>query len=368
MIVYGAYGRNVPTDIDKRSAFAGEPQEADTGWYMLGRRIYDPAMCRFLNPDEASPFGAGGLNRYAYCSGDPIGRTDPGGDISFPWLASMLDRIDLPITTARNPSGDQSVFVTPTLLATTVSRPESAGLRSAIRRRAPTDEIMGELRAYANARVPVSGPGSQQTHLFSLTPTTPGIQWPRIGNTASGTVITPDRRTIQVISGPLAFRDDPKRARHAARGVTYPHWMERTNASGGIHFAATTSVNMSYMHSLKNYIDAVYPGRPVTMFAGAHGAQAGPFWDDRGNRMHLEQKFFDSVEKKVRKLQWPVALVNYADVSSHHVRTRMEYGKGVDIQFTCFGATDLVFMQAFNIFDITSRALYPVPLPNDPTH
>lgn len=145
--VYGAYGRNIPTDSVRRTAFTGEVREADTGWYVLGRRIYDPAMRRFLNPDGASPFDAGGINRYAYCGGDPIGRTDPGGNSWFAWLVSTLDRIDLPLTAARNPSGDQSVFVTPTLRATAVSRPESAALWSAIKRNAPTDELMGELRA-----------------------------------------------------------------------------------------------------------------------------------------------------------------------------------------------------------------------------
>lgn len=35
-------------------------------------------MC-FQSPDSQSPFGAGGLNCYAYCAGDPVNFSDPSG-------------------------------------------------------------------------------------------------------------------------------------------------------------------------------------------------------------------------------------------------------------------------------------------------
>lgn len=61
--------------------FNGELRERPQGWYHLGNghRIYNPVLRRFHSPDRLSPFGAGGLNPYAYCLGDPVNYTDPTG-------------------------------------------------------------------------------------------------------------------------------------------------------------------------------------------------------------------------------------------------------------------------------------------------
>lgn len=50
-------------------------------WYHLGNgaRSYDPVSQRFLRLDPHSPFGRGGINAYAFCSGDPVNRRDPSG-------------------------------------------------------------------------------------------------------------------------------------------------------------------------------------------------------------------------------------------------------------------------------------------------
>ena len=54
-----------------------------TGSYHLGNgyRTYSPALRVFQQPDSASPFGRGGLNDYAYCSGDPVNLFDPDGHV-----------------------------------------------------------------------------------------------------------------------------------------------------------------------------------------------------------------------------------------------------------------------------------------------
>lgn len=61
--------------------FTGQPRDPLTGWYHLGNghRTYNPVLMRFHSADRLSPFGKGGINAYAYCSGDPVNRHDPTG-------------------------------------------------------------------------------------------------------------------------------------------------------------------------------------------------------------------------------------------------------------------------------------------------
>uniref|UniRef100_UPI000AE9CDA7 RHS repeat-associated core domain-containing protein n=1 Tax=Enterobacter bugandensis TaxID=881260 RepID=UPI000AE9CDA7 len=52
-----------------------------------GYRAYNPVLMRFTCPDCMSPFGEGGINPYAYCTGDPVNHADPTGHHSFwGWL------------------------------------------------------------------------------------------------------------------------------------------------------------------------------------------------------------------------------------------------------------------------------------------
>lgn len=73
-----------------RIGFAGQCLEQGLDVFVLGGRIYAPALRRFLNGDAASPMSVGGLNRYAYCGGDPIQRIDPSGNSWLDWLTSGL--------------------------------------------------------------------------------------------------------------------------------------------------------------------------------------------------------------------------------------------------------------------------------------
>lgn len=65
-------------------AYTRQSRDSVSYAYALGNgyRHYLPWMARFATPDQLSPFGAGGPNPYAYCTGDPINRSDPSGHIS----------------------------------------------------------------------------------------------------------------------------------------------------------------------------------------------------------------------------------------------------------------------------------------------
>jgi len=87
---YSPFGAGQLADAaDSMPGFNGQRRDPVSHSYHLGNgyRAYNPILMRFNCPDSLSPFGAGGINSYAYCSGDPINRTDPSGHIS--WQAGV---------------------------------------------------------------------------------------------------------------------------------------------------------------------------------------------------------------------------------------------------------------------------------------
>lgn len=88
--VWSPYGHGQPVDL--LPGFNGERADPVSGTYHLGNgyRAYNPVLMRFNCPDSLSPFGAGGINPYAYCAGDPINHTDPSGHISWQGIVGIL--------------------------------------------------------------------------------------------------------------------------------------------------------------------------------------------------------------------------------------------------------------------------------------
>ncbi|ANN67451.1 RHS repeat-associated core domain-containing protein [Bordetella bronchialis] len=66
-----------------RPGFTGARSDRITAAYPLGNgyRWFIPALMRFNATDDLSPFGPGGVNPYAYCTGDPVNHSDPSGHI-----------------------------------------------------------------------------------------------------------------------------------------------------------------------------------------------------------------------------------------------------------------------------------------------
>lgn len=59
--------------------YRGYYYDAETGFYYLQSRYYDPAICRFINADGQFTDGFIGSNLFAYCENNPIRYSDPTG-------------------------------------------------------------------------------------------------------------------------------------------------------------------------------------------------------------------------------------------------------------------------------------------------
>ena len=65
--------------------------DAETGFYYLQSRYYDPAICRFINADgQLSITDFIDSNLFAYCGNDPVNRTDPTGEAWWHWALGAL--------------------------------------------------------------------------------------------------------------------------------------------------------------------------------------------------------------------------------------------------------------------------------------
>ncbi|MCC9006134.1 RHS repeat-associated core domain-containing protein [Pseudomonas putida] len=122
---YTPYGRasNLPSQ-SSALGFNGERYDTLTESYLLGLgyRTYNPRLMRFLSPDNVSPFGAGGVNSYAYVGNEPINNTDPTGHLAifgirltrkiklFSGEAKIVD--DMPTYLSQHPTKKKSKAIT----------------------------------------------------------------------------------------------------------------------------------------------------------------------------------------------------------------------------------------------------------------
>ncbi|ARP70199.1 hypothetical protein LK07_10880 [Streptomyces pluripotens] len=69
---------DLPSTTDR--GFLGKPEDDSTGLSILGARMYDPTLGRFISPDElTSPYDPQGLSGYSYSGNNPIAFSDPSG-------------------------------------------------------------------------------------------------------------------------------------------------------------------------------------------------------------------------------------------------------------------------------------------------
>ena len=94
---YGAWGDilsvtgTVADTIGQKNPlrYRGYYYDAETGFYYVSSRYYDPEIGRFINADGYVSTGQGvlGYNMFAYCGNNPINRKDPSGQ---GWITALI--------------------------------------------------------------------------------------------------------------------------------------------------------------------------------------------------------------------------------------------------------------------------------------
>ncbi|WP_081504817.1 RHS repeat-associated core domain-containing protein [Pseudomonas sp. GM78] len=171
-IAYSPYGQqSSDRDVMTRLGFNGELREAKPEWYLLGNgyRAYNPRLMRFHSPDSLSPFGAGGVNSYAYCSNDPINSKDPTGHMrvkGIPIRAALPKRSRTPATPATPaiPQGP-SVIVESPKSAPKNTHPATKNRSEAPIARNPVAEPIASLEPSLTPSITTSQPSSNTAHL-----------------------------------------------------------------------------------------------------------------------------------------------------------------------------------------------------------
>lgn len=356
--VYGAYGGRSGASGRSHSAFAGEVLEADAGWYMLGERAYSPALRRFIAPDATSPFDGGGVNRYAYCGGDPVNRIDPSGHTWLGWAGASLG-LSAPAGAARSvppAPGVRETASTPVTVTTTVApvmdtisitsaidsvalmtedRPDSEGLFGWITMAATTASGGVSLPTARNGAPTERFLGQQQSITRSV-PT--GAKPKRVVNVVTDSHIPAHRITTNRFGKLAVAREWTVRAHNenqdsiiwaadsAVAGVDFKKVFRRLSKSG------LTKVNV---------------------YTGAHSEPHGRNWHLRtGERLDPEPKFYISdlvhTKKAAQRYGVTINVVNMATLNKQQMQHHL-LKDGVHLIGSCFGLSDEVVMGALNI-------------------
>ncbi|MGF6709847.1 RHS repeat-associated protein [Luteibacter sp. W1I16] len=367
---YGVFGERVPSAA-VRTAFAGEVGEAGIACYLLGARLYSTTLRRFLAPDQASPFTRGGINRYAYCSGDPVNRIDPNGRSWLTWLgvSSGLTGKKTGAASSLSPvSRDTNgAATTPGIVANT-----AAVVSDAVTITAAVDSVAlttsnetkaGGLFGWIGYLADAALGGSDLAPARNGSPTRRFVGGNRFLAQDSGTV-KPERNISVFIDDDIpANRSTLNRGGN--KDVTR-NWIYGThvrNPKSRI-WAADTSINYADFPNLFPHMT----GRGITnatFYAGVHGQPDGRNWGTSFHKSPHELLY----EQELRHTKPAAAsaglhidVANMGEMLITEMRDQLARD-GDHVIATCYGIADEVVMDALNLSNVSLYYLRPPPGP-----
>lgn len=346
MRIYGAYGENADPTGSSRSAYTGQAMETDTGWYVQGKRLYSPARRRFLAPDPFSPFDAGGVNRYAYCGGDPINRIDPSGNAWRTWLRGAR----APGTLSRESGVD---IATPTMTVARVAPElETMAVGAAI---VPTGIMPpgSQPGSIVLGRVMAGGQGSSGVlpAAEKIIDTSKHFVSPRTGGEGGKKVHA--RREVTIDDEP-----DERRLRLTNGEPTLiPVWIEgRAKAPSTARvFAADSAITGRDWAEFAQDLRAQGITQ-LNVYTGAHGVPEGNNWSRaNGERLDVSSDLYAQDLAQAREVTssgFSIKVVNMFQMTESQMVDYLSKD-GVHIMACCYGAADSAVMKATGTSQVT---------------
>lgn len=372
LTTYGAYGTHDATNTTARIAFAGQMREADTGWYLLGERPYSPTLRRFLAPDRLSPFTSGGINRYAYCGGDPVNRIDPGGNTwlgLFSTLQAQAPLRTVTMTVATDPGTTYAAVTTPAILALAVAALKdtvsvaSAVVPSGSMTAAPprAHGLFGRLEAAtaggsdSSATPPMKRRTQRSDFLQQYRDRVQGLpnmsQGPGIRMLTNSAI--PDERIGADASGQPFVTQEWSVRIHAAN----PRSLVLASDSPTYHKEYDPLFARLNKLGVRNF----------THYSGTHGRQDGENWDIESQvNVGAEQRIIQDDLAYMREAEirfgMTIAVKDIGGWTSGQFRDALSQD-GIHTLGSCYGLADRVVRQSLNLPIVTIYAMTTAPSP-----
>jgi RHS repeat-associated protein len=354
---YGAFGTHDGSRGLAGTAYTGEVREADTGWYLLGQRAYSPTLRRFLGPDRLSPFGLGGVNRYAYCGGDPIDRVDPGGNMWAMWQAishGLSGRGGAVRSTSETPEVIVESSVTPGSVsgyaaanaASSVTASISPGPVATATRTTPNGLLLPVLKGRNAATDATAFPRPKRG-----TSSRPAVEREELF-----TYSQRPRRTSPEIHLKLGADVPLERREWFLDGARYvqPKWhaYRRADNPRSVILAADTKVWQFHLHGLLDKARSIGVKR-MTMLTGVHGNSWGENYDVEsleriGTDPEIQREDLEFMQENSAKYGIQVTYKNISWWSIDDVRDEISQD-GVYAFTQCWAAADKAFWPMLNL-------------------
>ncbi|MEN4170895.1 hypothetical protein FOT43_22315 [Serratia marcescens] len=341
-------------DEEGLPGYNGEAEDRVSGGYLMGEnRLYRPDLHRFTSPDSLSPFGAGGINPYCYCDGDPLNYTDPTGHFKVGHLLKDIFNVSMAVAGVGLAiyTGGGSLAITGAVFGVVSATTGVAG--DAVKNSGPgAGKVLGNISL-------ASGIASTCFNIGS------GVQ-------AAKGVYAEGKATIQAVK--LGLKEEPHPAirtrgggrvgggveeervniayKASAKGTSV--WDDSIHNENGTHIMASnqmiTEVNVEdAVHALLHDND-----KDILILTGSHGVDTGNNWDSSYRRDSLTERAFGREDRNNTNMFPRVSLRNISKIDKGEFqRIVTKTDKNIILAY-CFSRNDSALLAARNLPPVTS--------------